>query len=144
MSREYIPVALKQQVFNRAQGTCEYCRSQARFSPTNFVIEHIIPVSRGGATIADNLALACQSCNNYKYNKTEAIDPMSNQLVPLFHPRRMNWEEHFIWSDETTLMLGTTPTGRATVALLRVNREGVMNLRQVLHDRGQHPPVEPN
>jgi HNH endonuclease len=142
MPREYIPVALKQEVFNRAQGTCEYCRSLAKFSPTNFVIEHIIPISRGGATTADNLALACQSCNNHKYNKTAAIDPMSNQLVPLFHPRQMRWEEHFTWSDETTLMFGITPTGRATVALLRVNRAGVMNLRQILHERGLHPPAE--
>jgi hypothetical protein len=140
MPREYVPVALKQQVFDRAQGNCEYCRSQSKFSPTNFVIEHITPVSRGGETTADNLALACQSCNNYKYNKTQAIDPMANQLVSLYHPRQMQWAAHFTWSDATTLMLGITPTGRATVELLRVNREGVINLRQILRDRGQHPP----
>lgn len=140
MPREYIPVALKQQVFERAQGICEYCRCQARFAMSSLIIEHIIPLSRGGTTIVNNLALACQGCNNYKYNKTEAIDPISNRLAPLFHPRQMAWSQHFAWSEDTTLMIGLTPTGRATVAQLRTNREGVVNLRQALHITGQHPP----
>jgi HNH endonuclease len=104
------------------------------------VIEHIFPLSQGGTTVAENLALACQGCNNYKYNKTEALDPISSQLVPLFHPRQMAWNDHFAWSEDTTLMIGLTPTGRATVALLRTNRPGVVNLRQVLQMAGQHPP----
>jgi HNH endonuclease len=140
MPREYIPVALKQQVFDRAQGICEYCRCQARFAMGPLVIEHIFPLSQGGTTVAENLALACQGCNNYKYNKTEALDPISSQLVPLFHPRQMAWNDHFAWSEDTTLMIGLTPTGRATVALLRTNRPGVVNLRQVLQMAGQHPP----
>jgi 5-methylcytosine-specific restriction endonuclease McrA len=66
MSSEYIPVALRQQIFDRARGMCEYCRSQAKYAIDALVIDHIQPVSRGGKTIADNLALSCQTCNNYK------------------------------------------------------------------------------
>lgn len=140
MSSEYIPVASKQLVFNRASGLCEYCRSQARFAIDPLVIDHIQPVSRGGKTIAENLALSCQTCNNYKYTKTEAVDPVTNQSVSLFHPRKMLWEEHFTWNKDVTQSIGITPTGRATISLLQINREGVVNMRRVLAIMGYHPP----
>jgi 5-methylcytosine-specific restriction endonuclease McrA len=73
MARQYIPVELKNQVFDRAKGICEYCYSQAKFSPNNCEIEYIVPVSREGTTTSENLALACPSCNSYKSNKIEAI-----------------------------------------------------------------------
>ena len=140
MSSEYIPVALKQLVFNRANGLCEYCHSQARFAIDPLVIDHIQPVSRGGKTIAENLALSCKTCNNYKYTKTEALDPVTNQSVSLFHPREMAWEEHFTWNEDVTQSIGITSVGRATIALLQINREGVVNMRRVLAIMGYHPP----
>jgi HNH endonuclease len=140
MSSEYIPVGLKQLVFNRAKGLCEYCRSQARFAIDPLVIDHIQPVSRGGKTIAENLALSCQTCNNYKYTKTEALDPVTNQSVSLFHPREMVWENHFTWNEDVTQAIGITPVGRATIALLQINRDGVVNMRRVLAIMGYHPP----
>jgi hypothetical protein len=141
MPKDYISVALKRLVFDRANGCCEYCRSQAKFAIESLVIEHIIPISRGGETSPDNLALACQGRNNYKYNKTEGIDPIDAQPVTLFNPRTMLWSEHFAWNEDTTLLVGLTSSGRATVNTLRLNREGVVNLRQVLRTTGQHPPV---
>ena len=141
MPKDYIPVAVKRLVFDRANGCCEYCRSQAKFAIEALVIEHIIPTSRGGENIAENLALACQGCNNYKYNKVEGLDPIDAQPVALFNPRTMTWSDHFAWNEGTTLLVGLTPIGRATVNTLRLNREGVVNLRQVLRTTGQHPPV---
>ncbi|XHX80086.1 MAG: HNH endonuclease [Stenomitos frigidus ULC029] len=141
MPKDYISVALKRLVFDRANGCCEYCCSQAKFAIESLVIEHIIPTSRDGETSADNLALACQGCNNYKYNKTEGIDPIDAQPATLFNPRTMLWSEHFAWNEDTTLLVGLTAIGRATVNTLRLNREGVVNLRQVLRTTGQHPPV---
>jgi HNH endonuclease len=140
MARKYISVDLKAEVFERARGLCEYCCSQSMFSPNSFEIEHIVPVSRGGETTSENLALSCSNCNSHKSNKIEAEDPLSAKVVPLFHPRRMDWDEHFTWSDDTLLMIGISPSGRATVMLLTTNRSGVMNLRQLLSERGQHPP----
>jgi HNH endonuclease len=137
---EYIPVALKQLVFERANGLCEYCQSQAKFAIDPLVIEHIQPLSRGGKTISANLALACQTCNNYKYTKTEAPDPITERVVPLFHPRQMTWQEHFTWDKDLILMIGITPNGRATVSLLQTNRLGVTNMRRVLAIMGYHPP----
>jgi HNH endonuclease len=140
MPKDYIPAALKRLVFDRGNGCCEYCRSQTKFAIDPFVIEHIIPISRGGATISENLALACQGCNNYKYTKTEGIDPINVQTTPLYHPRTMLWNDHFAWSEDTTIVIGLTPIGRVTVQTLRMNRAGVVNLRQLLHTAGQHPP----
>jgi hypothetical protein len=137
---EYVPTALKQLVFERANGLCEYCQSQAKFAIDPLVIEHIQPISRGGKTIAENLALACQTCNNYKYTKIEAPDPITEIVVPLFHPRQMTWLEHFTWNEDLILMIGITSIGRATVALLQTNRSGVINMRRVLAIMGYHPP----
>lgn len=88
----------------------------------------------------DNLALACQGCNNRKYTSVEAIDPVSGQMVPLYHPRQDQWEEHFGWNEDFSLIVGLTATGRATIEKLQINREGVVNLRRVLHFVDEHPP----
>jgi hypothetical protein len=60
--------------------------------------------------------------------------------MPLFHLRQQNWAEHFAWTEDFLHIIGLTPTGRATIELLRLNREGVVNLRKVLHLAGEHPP----
>ena len=132
----------RQVVLGRARGCCEYCKSQARFAMQSFSTEHIIPRHAGGETALDNLALACQGCNNHKYTKTEARDPVSQSPVPLFHPRQQRWHDHFAWSDDFTLVVGLTPTGRATIQALNLNREELVNLRRVLYAAGEHPPLE--
>ena len=65
-----ITTLLKKTIVERAKGCCEYCQSQAKFATQAFSVEHIKPQSKGGKTTQDNLALACQGCNNHKYNKT--------------------------------------------------------------------------
>jgi hypothetical protein len=140
MPRAKISKELKNQVIDRAKGCCEFCRAPKRFSHSSLHIEHHIPVSQGGANTAENLTLACPQCNLHKATRTEAIDPFTKQIVQLFNPRQMNWDDHFTWSEETTQMLGTTAIGRATVELLQTNREGMINLRWVLHQQGLHPP----
>lgn len=144
MPESRVTAQQKKAVAERANGCCEYCRSQVRFAIQSFSIEHIIPRSQGGETVMDNLALSCQGCNNHKYNKTEGCDPVSGDLVPLYHPRNQQWSNHFVWNDDFTLIIGLTPTGRATVEALQINREGVVNLRRVLYTLGQHPPVVEN
>lgn len=99
-----------------------------------------MPRARGGTSEPSNLALACQGCNNHKYDKISARDPLSGDVVSLYHPRRDNWNEHFTWSDDYSLLVGLTPTGRATVATLQLNREGIINLRGLLLLIGLHPP----
>lgn len=143
MPERRVTVRQRQIIVERAGGCCEYCRSQARFALQSFSVEHIVSRSRGGKTILENLALACQGCNNHKYTKIAGYDPADGTFVPLYHPRQQRWQDHFTWSDDCTLMIGLTPTGRATVATLALNREGVTNWRRVLYVMREHPPPEP-
>jgi hypothetical protein len=133
--------AQRARVLERAKGCCEYCLSQEQYSPDSFAVEHIIPLSRGGANTLEKLAFACQGCNNRKYTNVEAVDPVTQAMVPLFHPRRNCWSDHFAWSDDASLILGLTPIGRATVEKLQLNRAGLVNLRRILVEAGEHPPV---
>jgi len=141
MSPNHLSRSLKDQVRKRAKGCCEYCWSQEKFSTHAFSIEHIYPISKGGKTEFYNLALACQGCNNYKYNKVEGNDPVNQKIVPFYNPITQNWQDHFSWSDDYTLIIGLTPTGRATVESIKLNRQGLVNLRKILYSMGEHPPL---
>jgi len=140
MRKSHISVKLRKMIAERARGCCEYCLSQAYFSIQSFSVEHIIPYIKGGKTEPDNLALSCQGCNNHKHVKTEGTDTISSRIVPLYHPRQQKWDEHFVWNDDCSLIIGLTPTGRATVEILRLNRDGLVNLRQLLYSAKKHPP----
>src|SRR6266702_3959970 len=133
----------KRAVAERAGGRCEYCLSPAAFSPDPFAVEHIQPLAEGGPTHLSNLAYSCQGCNNSKYAHTTGLDPTTGERVPLYHPRQYRWAEHFTWSADFLEVVGYTPTGRATVAQLQLNRPGVVNLRRLLLLAREHPPAEP-
>ncbi len=105
-----------------------------------FEMEHIIPLSKGGRADTTNLALACGGCNSYKNNKTEWYDPYDRNHLSLFNPRVEKWLHHFKWSEDYNLILGLTPTGRATIDLLKMNRVELVNLRNALRLIGKHPP----
>ena len=62
MTRAYISAALRE-VTERADARCEYCRFPQDASLLAFEVEHIVAEKHGGATVADNLALACPYCN---------------------------------------------------------------------------------
>ena len=136
-----VPTALRDTVYRRADGCCEYCLSQARFSTQRFSVEHVFPRSRGGKPTRRNLALACQGCNNHKYNKVGGVDVITGRHSRLFNPRRDRWHDHFAWSEDCTIIIGLTPVGRATVEELRLNRPGLRELRRVLFAAGEHPPT---
>ena len=140
MSKHYFSSAQQNTIIERAVGCCEYCKSQMHYSGQSFEIDHINPASRGGETSLENLALACGGCNRYKSNKVQGVDPTTGETVALFNPRAQQWETHFGWVEDYTQMLGLTPTGRATIGTLKLNRIGLLNMRRVLCMAGKHPP----
>lgn len=60
---------LRTKIFTRDNYTCRYC-GVADYPRDWLVLEHVMPVSRGGPTDEDNLVTACRSCNHKKGNKT--------------------------------------------------------------------------
>jgi len=120
---------LYRRVAARANHLCEYCLAPEEIFNQEFEVDHIVPLSRGGSDYLDNLALACRSCNLRKGQHGAARDPVSKQVVPLFHPRQDRWDGHFSLNIETFMIEGTTPIGRATVARLGLNRRKVVRAR---------------
>jgi len=55
--------------------------------------------------------------------------------VLLFHPRKDQWEQHFVLRD--VRIEGSTPTGRATVQVLAMNDARRLELRVELLLRGE-------
>jgi len=137
----YIPVELRRQVADRAKNCCAYCRSAERLMGVTFEIDHIIPESSGGNTDIENLCLSCPVCNRFKTNRLLATDPVTQDLVSLFHPLRELWHHHFQWTENASQLLGLTPSGRATIVALRMNREAIIQLRRYWVALGLHPPT---
>jgi hypothetical protein len=141
MAETYIPIAIQRAVIARSKGLCEYCLCPYSYSLDYFNFDHIIPVCQGGTSDLDNLARTCGRCNGHKHGKTHAPDPLTQESCRLYNPREDEWAAHFQWSKDALRMVGKTPTGRATVVLLQINREGVVNLRKLLIMVGLHPPT---
>ena len=134
-----IPAFLRRLVLRRAAGRCEYCRLAQAGQEATFHLDHIIPRTDGGATTADNLALACVSCSLRKGARRMVIDTQTGGAVNFFHPRQDVWEEHFIW--EGVRLIGVTATGRATVEALEMNRPVILAIRTEEILLGRHPTL---
>jgi 5-methylcytosine-specific restriction endonuclease McrA len=114
----------------RARHACEYCHAPEIVFNLPFEVEHIMPLSHGGETTEDNLALSCRSCNLYKSNYVSAVDELTQTAARLFNPRRDAWPEHFSLRKETGEIEGLTEIGRATVSRLKVNSKAQVEARK--------------
>jgi hypothetical protein len=134
-----IPAALTRLVFLRAGNRCEYCGLSQLGQEATFHIDHVVPRAADGPTTEDNLALACVSCSLRKGARQTAPDPETAELAPVYNPRTQRWADHFRWDGERVVPL--TPTGRATVAALGMNRPIILAIRQEEAARRRHPPT---
>lgn len=130
MNRTHVGRALRAKAAVAAPYRCGYCLTTEANVGIPMEIEHIIPESLGGPTTEDNLWLACPPCNAHKANRRDAVDPETGSRVALFDPRRQLWAMHFEWSSDGTVILGRTPTGRATMRALDLNRVYLVRARQ--------------
>ena len=125
-------------VWLRANNQCEYCHLPSDIALLPFQIDHIIAEKHGGSSDVNNIALCCYYCNSYKGPNIAGIDPQGkpDQAVQLFHPRLENWADHFDWRG--AMLNGKTSTGRATIAVLRVNASDAVEFRQLLLQSGRN------
>jgi hypothetical protein len=131
--------ALTRLVWQRAEGRCEYCQLHQDYDDRPFEIDHIRSRKHHGPTVANNLALSCFRCNSFKGSDISSIDKITRKLTPLFNPRRHKWATHFRW--EGPYLVGRTAIGRVTVALLHINDEYRVELREMLIEEGVFPPA---
>lgn len=123
-------MGLEEEVRSRAGGRCEYCRTPQDIWKLPFHIEHVIALKHKGPTILGNLALACPHCNLHKGTDLSGIDSGSRNIVPLFNPRHQRWSEHFKVDGDQ--LIGLTPEGRASVAVLQLNESLLVDIRAEL------------
>lgn len=135
-----IPQALRQRLARQARHRCGYCLTQEAVSGVPLTVEHIVPRAKGGGDGEDNLWLSCRLCNEAKGVQTQAVDPASGELAPLFNPRQQVWAEHFTWSDDGVRVVGCSPVGKATVVALSLNTEFRTRTRALWVEVGWHPP----
>lgn len=109
-------------VAERAAHRCEYCRAPEIIFNVPFEVDHIIPLCKGGEEGPRNYALARRACNLWKSDAITAVDPESQETIPLFNPRMQEWQTHFeIQPNPPFKLIGKTPAGRATIIQLRIN-----------------------
>lgn len=131
---------IKERVRQRAKNRCEYCLSHQEYILGRLQIDHIQPIAKGGTNTEDNLCLACELCNQYKWTQTEGIDLESGEVVSLFNPRKQQWKENFAWTSDGINIIGTTACGRATINALRLNNNLAIIVRKNWVQAGWHPP----
>ncbi len=103
-----------------------------KYDLAHFEIDHIRAQVHQGESVLENLAWACFQCNNRKGPNLAGVDPQTDAVATLFHPREHNWNEHFEWNGAH--LVGKTPEARATIVLLAINTPTRVAVRTALMD----------
>ena len=126
--------ALQRLVWRRAHSQCEYCQLSSHQFILAFEIDHIIAEQHGGATVAENLAVACFSCNHHKGPNLSGVDPRTRKPCWLFNPRKNRWNDHFRW--DGPVLIGLTSIGRTSIRVLAINLPVRISQRSALMKEG--------
>lgn len=84
-------------LFLRDAALCMYCGDE--FPRSRLTRDHVVPTSRGGRDIWENVVSACIACNSRKGNRT----PQQAAMPLLAVPYRPSWVEHLILSNRHIL-----------------------------------------
>jgi hypothetical protein len=133
--------ALEHEIRRLAGNRCEYCGLPESFIRLKFTLDHVVARQHGGLDNLENLALACGYCNRHKGPNIAGIDPETGTMSRLFHPRSDVWLEHFRWQGAE--LIGVTPAGRATIAVLDMNGRYQISIRRAMMNEGIFGAPEP-
>src|SRR5258708_25643650 len=134
----YVSIALRQKVRALAEDECEYWGLQERYAVKAHEVDHVRAEKHGGMTVLENLCLSCFDCNRHKGSDLSSVDPVTDEVVPLFHPRRDLWDDHFRLADSGYIE-GITAKGRVTAKLLDFNNPERVGIRVTLMGLGRYP-----
>ena len=136
----YLPSELRARLVEADNHHCAYCQTTEMNTGQPMTVDHIVPESNDGSTEFDNLCFCCRRCNEFKGSKTTAQDPLTGEVVRLYHPRQHDWNEHFRWHETGTMIVGLTAIGRATIVGLNMNDAIIVATRRRWVGIGWHPP----
>jgi 5-methylcytosine-specific restriction endonuclease McrA len=91
------PTLTNTALFSRDSHLCMYCGNE--FSRPHLTRDHVVPISRGGRDIWENVVTACFHCNSRKGGRT----PQQASMRLLAVPYRPSWVEHLILSNRHIL-----------------------------------------
>lgn len=128
---------LRRLVISRAGNCCKYCLLSQADHVFPFHVEHIIAEKQRGKTSAENLCLSCPHCNAHKESDLSSVDEQTDEIVPLFNPRKHPWSDHFRLNG--ALIEPLTPVGRVSVFLLHFNDSDRVEERALLIETGRYP-----
>lgn len=134
----HIPANLRQEVAERANYCCEYCRLSQEDYAYPFHIE-ITSQKHDGQTQLNNLALSCPVYNINKGSDIASNDPTTGDITRLYNPREQKWDEHFRISFENATIEALTAEGRVTIRLLKLNSHEQVSLRKILIKAKRYP-----
>jgi len=75
-----VPLLTNRTLFQRDRNLCLYCGSQ--FAHSHLTRDHVMPASRGGASVWENCVTACRGCNQRKDDRTPEEAGMKLLAVP--------------------------------------------------------------
>lgn len=79
---EHEPKFCRRSILLRDRYTCQYCGEP--FASELLTYDHVVPRSRGGRTVWENIVSACIRCNADKANRT----PQESGMYPIHAPRQ--------------------------------------------------------
>ena len=91
------PALTNTALFARDQHLCLYCGQD--YARPHLTRDHVMPLSRGGRDIWENVVTACFHCNSRKGGRT----PQQASMPLLAVPYRPSWIEHLILSNRHIL-----------------------------------------
>lgn len=91
------PALTNTALFARDHNLCLYCGRE--FTRHALTRDHVMPVSRGGRDVWENVVAACFHCNSRKGNRT----PQQAGMPLLAVPYRPSWVEHLVLSNRHIL-----------------------------------------
>lgn len=96
-----IPVALRDQVRQRANFACEYRGVAESDTGGLLTVDHFQPQARGGSDDIGNLPYCCHACNPFKADDW----PSHATDITLWNPRTEPRDKHRLSLDDGTLGL---------------------------------------
>lgn len=140
LDTEPIPDSLRFRVLKEAKGRCALCGATKNETPLD--VDHIIPRSKGGKTVYENLQVLCSKCNRSKGNKdqTDFRGEIANKFeVGCLLCEKMKTQEILIENDFSFAILDSYPVSKGHTLVIPKRHvadyfEMTKNERNAVHD----------